>query len=113
MKPPAYLRKETKLWFQGVLDDFILEPHHIRLLTVAAEAWDRTQQAREILRKRGLTYQDRFGAPRARPEAAIQRDMMVVFMRALRELDLDIEPPAETPRPPGLHSNRGRSRNAR
>ena len=29
-----------------------LSPHHVRSLTLAAEAWDRGQQARELLRLR-------------------------------------------------------------
>jgi hypothetical protein len=89
-----------------VHDEYQLEPHHTRLLTLAAESWDRCQQAREVLDRDGLTYADRFGAPRARPEVAVERDNKVSFARLLRELDLDVEPPSEGRRPPGLRSNR-------
>jgi len=41
-----------------VVGDYDLEPHHVRLLTLAAEAWDRGQQAREVLDRDGLTYTD-------------------------------------------------------
>jgi hypothetical protein len=37
-----------------------------RLLTLAAEAWDRAQQARAALDEHGLTYLDRFAARRTR-----------------------------------------------
>jgi hypothetical protein len=84
----------------------MLEGHHIRLLTLAAESWDRCQQAREALED-GLTFTDRWGQPHAKPEVAIERDSRLAFARLLRELDLDTEPPADLRRGPGLRSNRG------
>ncbi len=101
-KPPRHLKPETARWWANVLSEFELEPHHIRLLTLAAEAWDRTQQARGILAKNGLTYEDRFSQPVARPEVAIERDSRTAFARLLRELDLDTGIPREASRPPGL-----------
>jgi hypothetical protein len=84
------------------VQDFELEPHHVKLLTLAAESWDRCQQARQVLARKGLTYLDRFKQPSARPEVGIERDSRTAFARLLRELDLDTEPPPGTPRPPGL-----------
>lgn len=101
-KPPKHLPRETRAWWSSVVQDFELEPHHIRLLTLAAEAWDRCQQARAILAKHGLTYEDRFGQPTARPEVGIERDSRIAFARLLRELDLDVEPPRGGSRPPAL-----------
>lgn len=105
-KPPRHLRAETRKWFLDVTKAYELEEHHCRLLALAGEAWDRGQQAREALAEHGLTYVDRFGCPRARPEAAIERDSRTGFARLLRELDLDVEAPAESPRPPAIRSNR-------
>jgi hypothetical protein len=70
------------------------EDHHARLLTLAGEAWDRAVAAREAIGKHGITYEDRFGAPRARPEIAIERDSRIAFARLVRELKLDLEPDA-------------------
>lgn len=100
-KPPGHLSKQSKGWFSWVVSEFELEAHHIKLLTAACESWDRTQQARRRLKKYGLTYNDRFGQPRARPEVGIERDNRIAFARLLRELDLDVEGPREPGRPPG------------
>lgn len=107
-KAPRHLKPATRRWWQSVVDDYTLEPHHVRLLTLAAEAWDRCQQAREVLDRDGLTYTDRFGQPCSRPEVAIERDSRVAFARLLRELALDIEAPAEESRPPRLAGNAAR-----
>jgi phage terminase small subunit len=96
---PRHLAVATRRWFDQVLVDYDLEPHHVRLLTLAAEAWDAGQRAREQLAAEGSTYVDRYGAPHPHPAAAIERDSRVSFARMIRELDLDAAPPAD-PRPP-------------
>lgn len=103
--PPKHLRASTKRWWSGVLEEFDLEPHDIRLLTLAAEAFDRGQQAREVVDSEGMTFTDRFGQPKARPEINIERDSRIGFARLLRELALDIDGPDS--RPPGLARNGG------
>ena len=103
---PKHLRADTAAWFRRVAADYDLEEHHLRLLTLAGEAWDRGVQAREALLEHGLTTTDRFGLPRARPEVAIERDSRIAFARLCRELDLDAETTPMPPRPPALRSNR-------
>ena len=103
----THLSEDAAGWWQSVQREFSLEPHHIRLLTLACEAWDRGQGAREILDAEGLIYEDRFGAPKARPEVAIERDSRIAFARLLRELDLDLDSPTEPPRAPSIPSNKG------
>jgi phage terminase small subunit len=95
-KPPAHLAAATRRWFEGVITDYDLDPHHLRLLQAAAEAWDELRAARRALKKFGSVYTDRFGQPRARPEVAIVRDSRIAFARLLRELDLDAGPPPDT-----------------
>ena len=97
---PKHLRPATAAWFAEVCREYELEPHHRRLLTLAAESWDRCQQARETLDEKGLIYGDRFGSPRSRPEVAIEKDSRIAFCRCLRELGLDLAEPPEAPRAP-------------
>ena len=100
---PRHLQPETRRWYEHVVSEFDLEAHHKRLLSLAAEAWDRGQNARKSLAEAGsLIFIDRFGQPHSRPEVAIERDAAISFARLIRELCLDIELPAETPRPPTL-----------
>ena len=108
-KPPAHLALPTARWWEEVVDDYQLEGHHLRLLQAACEAWDRAQQAREILAAEGVTFTDDRGNPRAHPAVQIEKDARTAFARLIRELDLDTEPrPQERSRPPGLRSNDGR-----
>jgi P27 family predicted phage terminase small subunit len=100
MQIPEYLEPATREWFAAIVADFELESHHLKLLTLAAEAWDRCQQARQALADHGLTYSAANGDPRARPEVAIERDSRLAFARLVRELGLDSAP--EAPRPPQL-----------
>ena len=105
IKAPKHLRAATKRWWLSVATGYELEEHHLKLLTLAAEAWDRCVQTREALAEHGLTYKDRFGQPRARPEVAVERDARIAFARLLRELALDINEPSDECRPPAIIGN--------
>jgi P27 family predicted phage terminase small subunit len=101
---PDHLSEQTATWWRQVIDEYTLEPHHIRLLTLAAEAWDRGQQARQALLEHGVTYLDRFQQPKSRPEVAIERDSRIAFARLIRELGLDVSEPDES-KPPTIPGN--------
>jgi hypothetical protein len=89
---PADLSTAMKRWWDEVVAAHELEPHRLHLLHLACQAKDRCEQARKDIAEKGSTYEDRFGAPRLRPEVAIERDSRLAFARLLRELDL--RPPA-------------------
>jgi len=68
-------------------------------------------QAREVLRREGLTVPTAGGSSKRHPASEIERDSRLAFARLVRELDLDVEPPpSDKPgwRPPALSSNRRR-----
>jgi P27 family predicted phage terminase small subunit len=96
------------------VETYVLQEHHLRLLQLACEAWDRAQEAREQLGRDGLTVPGREGGLRAHPAVAIERDSRLAVARLVRELDLDVEPPAsERVAPPPLLSNNRIIRHAR
>lgn len=97
-KPPVHLRPATKKWFKSVLSDYELDGHHVRLLTLAAEAWDQAQTAREVLDKDGQTFIDRFQQPKERPEVGILQNARISFARLIRELALDGDNAPDAPR---------------
>jgi P27 family predicted phage terminase small subunit len=101
-KPPKELRPETKRWWRQIGTDYELESHHVRLLTLAAFAWDRAMQATEAIKADGAYVHDRYGCPKQHPALAIERDNRVLFARMLRELALDVSAQGEPLRPPGL-----------
>jgi len=96
-EPPKHLSREAAEWWRTVLREFALEPHHLRLLRLASEAWDQAQAARVALVKHGTVYVDRFGQPRARPEVAIERDARLAFARLVREMGFDAPSPDSRP----------------
>ena len=104
-KPPKHLRPATQRWFSEVLEAFELDIHHMQLLTKACEAHDRCETARELIAKHGLTFEDRWGNPKARPECNIERDSRRAFASLIREIGLDVSPPTETRTNP-LRGNR-------
>jgi P27 family predicted phage terminase small subunit len=102
-RSPTHLAPATAQWWRNVVNEYALEEHHERLLTLAAEAYDRAEQARDALGEHGLTFTDKAGRPHARPEVAIERDSRIAFARLTRELDLDggSAPDVRPPRRPG------------
>ena len=103
-KAPRHLKAATRRWWAAVVNDWTLEAHHIRLLTLAAEAWDRGQEARALVAKDGLCVATKAGGPRLHPAVRVQQEAEIGFARLIRELDLDVAPPAEAKRPPSLRS---------
>jgi P27 family predicted phage terminase small subunit len=105
-RPPGHLTDPTRAWWSSVVKDYELEPHHLRLLQHACEAWDMSQQAREMILRDGPVIEGREGGLRPHPAVAISRDSMTTFARLVRELDLDVEPPGGGHHPPLLRRYR-------
>jgi phage terminase small subunit len=71
---PSHLAKPTQLWWRSVLQNYELDDHHERLLTLAAEAYDRSAEAREAVAQDGAYFTNAKGEPRPHPGLAIERD---------------------------------------
>lgn len=94
-KPPAHLSRQTKRWYRSVLEGYDLEPHHVAILTAAAEAWDRKEQARLILAEEGVVIRVGRGTPIAHPAVQVEDVAATRFARLIRELGLDTNPNGE------------------
>ncbi len=99
---PLHLKASTRRWWASVCREYALEGHHVRLLTLAAEQWDRCVEARERLAADGSYIEDRFHQLKEHPGVKVEHDSALAFARLLRELDLDVDPPAVEARPPQL-----------
>lgn len=108
LRLPSHIKGGVRRWCLSVIKDFVLDEHHVRLLILSAEAWQRGVAAREVIDRLGMTYDDRFGQPKMRPEILVERDSRLSFVRILRELDLDLDAPGgDAKRPPQLTRFRG------
>jgi phage terminase small subunit len=86
--PPRHLSKKMKQFWTGVFELKNLQPYEALILEKACEAHDRAEQARHILKREGLTYEDRFKMPRSPPEVAIERDSKALFAKLLKQIQL-------------------------
>jgi phage terminase small subunit len=101
---PAHLQPTTGAWWESVCHRWALEPHHVKLLTLASEAWDRSNEAREQVQRDGLMVPTKAGGPRLHPCVKVKEQAEIAFARLLRELDLDLEAPPAASRPAPLRS---------
>ena len=102
---PAHLSPNRHEWWDALVRAYELDAHHLDLLQQAAECWDRKELARKVLDSDGLTFNDRFGQPKPRPEVAVERDSRLAFARMLRELALDVVQPGDEKRAPNISGN--------
>lgn len=73
-KPPAHLSPAASAWFAKICREHDVRPGAERMVVMAAELIDRIATARAALVEHGLTFTDRAGNPKPRPEIAIERD---------------------------------------
>src|SRR5512135_3749362 len=101
-RAPAHLSPATKRWWLDVVSTWTLDEHHLHLLTAAAGALDRAEEARQTLLKEGSYFTNRHGERRPHPALQCERDSKILFSRLIRELDLDGEAAPLAARPPSL-----------
>src|SRR5687768_6613626 len=82
-KPPApdHLSPEMQEFWQTVFQRQRLQVFQVHMLQTACEAFDRAEAARKIIERDGMTFTDRFGQPRARPEANIEAVSRAQFQK--------------------------------
>ncbi len=108
LRPPGHLSASSKKWWRLISQTWMLEPHHLELLSQAAGCLDRMEAARLVVAAEGAIIRDRFNIPREHPAAKQERDQKLLFSKLCRELNLDPDP-SEPSRPP-LIQNRYKSR---
>ena len=86
---PKHLSAEAARLWDRLRDEFgITDAGGLLLLRSALEAFDRLQQAREILAREGPIVRDRFGQPKPHAAVGVERDARGQMHSALRLLQL-------------------------
>lgn len=98
-RAPAHLSRSARHFWRSVARSYVLESHHLALLTLACEAHDRATAARKLIDKEGIVTTDRFGQRITHPAVAVERDSRAAFARLVKQLDLDLTPPGPVGRP--------------
>jgi len=95
-KAPGYLTPKTKSMWRAVTSKYDLEVDYLETLRIALENLDLADQARELLRKEGLVIN---GKKHPALDACKLHDGL--YLRAVRQLGLDVIPPGAVGRPGG------------
>jgi hypothetical protein len=83
--PPEHLSAEMRSWWSEMVEQHdIDEPHRLLILTAAADAWDQSERARQILAEQGLLQ----GDGKAHPAALIQHRSRNAFACLVSQLGL-------------------------
>jgi P27 family predicted phage terminase small subunit len=99
---PKHLRSDGRKLWKTVTSEYRLEPDALALLTLACEALDRCADCRRYVDEHGVSFTNKAGVPRMRPEAIAERDARAAVARILGKLGLDLEPLHPAPgRPAG------------
>lgn len=89
---PSHLSLPARRLYDGIRSLYELEAHDAALLVKALEAWDRAEEARQLLADEGIVITSRLGERKAHPAVAIERDSRSAFLAGMRQLGLDYEP---------------------
>jgi P27 family predicted phage terminase small subunit len=92
---PEHLSDQSKDWWEGVLREFHLAPHQIKLLQAACESWDRAQEARRAIEEHGVVTKGRYGQVVANPAAVIEKESRALFARLIAQLEFPVSKPEE------------------
>ena len=85
---PDHLSAESTALWRELHEALDFGPAEVKVLRLALEALDRASQARRLLKREGMTYLDRFGAPHAHPAVKIERDSSNAAARLFAHLAL-------------------------
>ena len=93
---PGHLSAAMKKFWRRVEREYELDPDALLILRTACEAWDRAQQARHAIDLDGLIINGRRHAA-----VDVEAQSQSLFLRAMRQLGLDVVAPGRLGRPAG------------
>ena len=97
-RPPAGLTDAAKSWWKRIVAEFAVDDEAgLLLLEQALRAFDRMNEAAQLIATHGVATPDRWGQLRVTPACAVERDSRAAMLAALRELNLSVEPCGRSP----------------
>ena len=91
-RTPPHLSPEARAFWERVDEEYELTSDGALYLRAALGNWDRAQLARETIAREGLTVEGR-----KHPAIDIEKQAYGLFLRAMRQLGLDVIPPGSLP----------------
>ena len=95
VKPPVHLSRGAKRWWRSVMETCRLGPDEVEILTAAAEAWDRKEEARQLIAEEGIVMHDDAGLPITHPAVQIEDQAADRMARLIRALNVEQPAPSE------------------
>ena len=90
-EPPSHLgRPERRLWRDVVRQYEVTSAAAAAVLRTGLEAHQRAREAREAIKRDGMTVTGRDGQAKPHPLLATERDARQAFLAAIRMLGLDL-----------------------
>ena len=101
--PPSHLSQESREWWAALTaENDISDAAGRLLLQTALESFDQMRRDQAVIASDGPTVMDRWGQTKPHPLLTSVRDARSQMLLALKQLNLDVEPPREkVGRPPG------------
>ena len=101
--PPSALSKAAKIWWRRLYSEYDLQDEGAAfLLESALRAFDRMNQAAELVEQHGVCTLDRYKQLKPNPAVAAERDARAAMLQAFKALNLDVMPSRDGPgRPSG------------
>lgn len=94
MNPPKHLSAESKRMWRRIQQEYELTPDAAGLLRVALENFDIGEQARKLIQAEGVVVDGK-----RHPATDVMKQANGLYLRAMRQLGLDIAPPGPIGRP--------------
>ncbi len=101
-RAPGHLSKESKSWWKLIFNSYEMDESGSFILRQALECYDRLLEARQDIKKNGLTISDPVTKQlRQNPALKTEKEARSGLLQAWRLMRIDIEPPRPTAgRPP-------------
>jgi P27 family predicted phage terminase small subunit len=87
-KPPDHLSRRSKAFWRKIVARYELQTEHLEVLRKALEASDRADEAGEVLRRDGLTIEDRYGTIKPHPATSVELHNRAAFLKFIEALKL-------------------------